>query len=199
MTISHKTALLGVDDLKIFPITNDTEESFTLGEGLDVPGVRQISLTFEIEQKELTGDEKTLAVSSKIKSVTFNSEYAELSLDVLAALSGGSVSTSGEGDSESATFTFADGDLPTYFQLQAKINGTDSIVGGDCHIVLYKCKASAIPINGVQSDFATYTFDGKGVFTEYKFGTTDKRARLVDINFNAKAKELAPITSSGTV
>ena len=30
MTISHKTALLGVDDLKIFPITNDSEESFTV-------------------------------------------------------------------------------------------------------------------------------------------------------------------------
>ena len=27
MTISHKTALLGVDDLKIFPITNDSEET----------------------------------------------------------------------------------------------------------------------------------------------------------------------------
>ena len=195
MTISHKTALLGVDDLKIFPITNDSEESFTVSEGIDVPGVRQISLTFEIEQKELTGDEKTLAISSKIKSVTFNSEYAELSLDVLSALSGGSVSSAGNGDSESASFSFSDGDLPKYFQLQAKINGTDSIVGGDCHIVIYKCKASAIPINGVQSDFATYTFDGKGVFTEHKFGADTPKAKLVDINFNAKAKELSAVVS----
>ncbi len=195
MTISHKTALLGVDDLKIFPITNDSEESFTVGDGIDVPGVRQISLTFEIDQKELIGDEKTLAVSSKIKSVTFNSEYAELSLDVLSALSGGSVQTSGTGDTESAAFTFSDGDMPSYFQLQAKINGTDSIVGGDCHIIIYKCKASAIPINGVQSDFATYTFDGKGVFTEYKFGTENAKAKLIDIHFNAKAKELSAITS----
>ena len=195
MTISHKTALLGVDDLKIFPVTNDTADSYTVSAGIDVPGVRQISLTFEIDQKELTGDEKTLAVSSKIKSVTFNSEYAELSLDVLAALSGGSVSTSGSADTESATFSFSDGDLPKYFQLQAKINGTDSIVGGDCHIILYKCKASAIPINGVQNDFATYTFDGKGVFTEYKFGSASPKAKLLDINFNAKAKELSAVTS----
>lgn len=195
MAISHKTALLGVDDLKIFPITNDSEESFTVAEGIDVPGVRQISLTFEIDQKELTGDEKTLAVSSKIKSVTFNSEYAELSLDVLSALSGGSVSTNGADDSESASFSFSDGDLPQYFQLQAKINGTDSIVGGDCHIIIYKCKASAIPINGVQSDFATYTFDGKGVFTEYKFGSESPKAKLIDINFNAKAKDLSAVVS----
>ena len=51
MAISHKTALLGVDDLKIFPITNDSEESYTVGDGIDVPGVRQISLTYEIEEK----------------------------------------------------------------------------------------------------------------------------------------------------
>lgn len=197
MAISHKTALLGVDDLKIFPITNDSEDSYTVSDGIDVPGVRQISLTFEIDQKELTGDEKTLAVSSKIKSITFNSEYAELSLDVLAALSGGAVSTSGTGDTETASFSFSDGDLPSYFQLQAKINGTDSIVGGDCHIIIYKCKASAIPINGVQSDFATYTFDGKGVFTEHKFGSSSPVAKLVDINFNAKAKDLSAITSAG--
>ena len=80
--------------------------------------------------------------------------------------------------------------------MQAKINGTDSIVGGDCHIVIYKCKASAIPINGVQSDFATYTFDGKGVFTEFKFGTDAPKAKLIDINFNAKAKELSAIASA---
>ena len=195
MALKTVTKLFGVDDAKLFPVTEDSETQFTCGEGIDLPGVRQISLTFEIDQKELTGDEKTLAVSSKIKSVTFNSEYAELSLDVLAALSGGSVSTSGSADTESATFSFSDGDLPKYFQLQAKINGTDSIVGGDCHIILYKCKASAIPINGVQNDFATYTFDGKGVFTEYKFGSTSPKAKLLDINFNAKAKELSAITS----
>ena len=83
-------------------------------------------------------------------------------------------------------------------ELQAKIDGTDSIVGGDCHIIIYKCKASAIPINGVQSDFATYTFDGKGVFTEHKFGTSSPKAKLVDINFNAKAKDLTAVTSSGS-
>ena len=114
-----------------------------------------------------------------------------------AALSGGAVSTSGTGDTETASFSFSDGDLPSYFQLQAKINGTDSIVGGDCHIIIYKCKASAIPINGVQSDFATYTFDGKGVFTEHKFGSSSPVAKLVDINFNAKAKDLSAITSAG--
>ncbi|MGN0014235.1 MAG: hypothetical protein ACI37T_02315 [Candidatus Gastranaerophilaceae bacterium] len=194
MTISKKTALLGVNDLKIFPVTKDDSTGFTTGSAIDVPGIRQISVTFDIDEKELTGDEKTLAVSSKIKSVSFTSEYAELSLDVLGALSGGKVSVASGSSSETATFSFSDGDKPSYFQLQAKIDGTDSITGGDCHICIYKAKVTAMPINGVQSDFATYTFEGKGVYTEYLFGGTS--SKLIDIDFNSTAKELTAKTSA---
>ncbi|MBQ2643975.1 hypothetical protein IJG14_00200 [bacterium] len=193
MTISKKTALLGVNDLKIFPITKDDSTAFTTGNAIDVPGIRQISITFDIDEKELTGDEKTLAISSKIKGVTFNSEYAELSLDVLSALSGGSVSTSTTDSVETASFSFGDGNLPDYFQLQAKIDGTDSIVGGDCHICIYKAKVTAMPINGVQGDFATYTFDGKGVYTQYQFSGQSK---LIDIDFHSSAKVLTAKTSA---
>ncbi len=194
MTISRKTALLGVNDLKIFPVTKDDSTGFTTAEGIDVPGIRQISINFDIDEKELTGDEKTLAVASKVKSVSFTSEYAELSLDVLAALSGGKVSASLSKSPETATFSFTGGDKPDYFQLQAKIDGTDGIKGGDCHICIYKAKVTAIPVNGVQNDFATYTFEGKGVFTEYLFDGSN--SKLIDIDFNSVAKELTAKTSS---
>lgn len=186
MTISKKTALLGINDLKIFPITEDSDVKFTVGDGIDVPGIRQLSVTFDIDEKELTGDEKTLAVASKIKAVSFSSEYAELSLDVLSALSGGSVSTATDG--KTATFSLSDGDKPDYFQLQAKIDGTDSISGGDCHICIYKAKVTAMPINGVEGDFATYTFEGKGVFTAHNFD--GKKAKLIDVDFHSTAAEL---------
>ena len=194
MTISKKTALLGVNDLKIFPVTKDDSSGFHVSAGIDVPGVRQISLTFDIEEKELTGDEKTLAVSSKIKSIAFTSEYAELSLDVLSALSGGKVSQTGTSPNDSATFSYTANDKPAYFQLQAKIDGTEDIVGGDCHFCIYKAKVTAMPINGVQGDFATYTFEGKGVYTEYAFGSAG--SKLLDITFNSTAKELAAKTTN---
>lgn len=192
MTISRKTALLGVNDLKLFPITQDDSTAFTTGSAIDVPGVRQISVTFDIDEKELTGDEKTLAVSSKIKAVSFTSEYAELSLDVLSALSGGNVSTATVSNVETATFSIGSGDKPAYFQLQAKIDGTEDITGGDCHICIYKAKVTAMPINGVQGDFATYTFEGKGVYTQHLFSN---KSKLIDIDFNSAAKELSAKTS----
>lgn len=190
MALKTVTKLFGVDDAKLFPVTEDSEDRFLCGDGIDLPGVRQISLTYEIEEKSLTGDEKVLDISNKIKSVTFNIEYAKLSLEVLAQLTGGSYSTSGSGDNETGVFSFGGGNLSDYFQLKAQILDTSND-GGDVHFCIYKAKATAIPLNGVQDDFATLTFDGKGVYTEHEFGDSNsKQTKLIDIEIHSKAKEL---------
>lgn len=194
MALKTVTKLFGVDDAKLFPIIEDSETQFSCADGIDLPGVRQISLTYEIEEKSLTGDEKVLDISNKIKSVTFNMEYAKLSLEVLAQLTGGKYSTSTTDDGEIGTFTFGGGDLPNYFQLKAQILDTSND-GGDVHFCIYKAKATAIPLNGVQDDFATLTFDGKGVYTEHEFGSVDnKQTRLIDIEIHSKAKMLTATT-----
>ena len=199
MALKTVTKLFGVDDAKLFPVTEDSESKFTCGTGIDLPGVRQISLTYEIEEKSLTGDEKVLDVSNKIKSVTFNMEYAKLSLEVLAQLTGGTYSISGQDDTEVGTFTFGGGDLPNYFQLKAQILDTSND-GGDIHFCIYKAKATAIPINGVQNDFATLTFDGRGVYTEHEFGAEgNKQTKLMDIEIHAKAQDLATTHDTGSV
>lgn len=191
MALKTVTKLFGVDDAKLFPVTEDSETKFTCGEGIDLPGVRQISLTYEMEEKSLTGDEKVLEISNKIKSVTFNMEYAKLSLEVLAQLTGGTYTTTGEGENAVGSFSFGGGDLPNYFQLKAQILDTSND-GGDVHFCVYKAKATAIPINGVQDDFATLTFDGKGVYTEHEFGVdSSKQTKLIDIEIHSKAKDLA--------
>lgn len=191
MALKTVTKLFGVDDAKLYPITEDSAASFSCGNGIDLPGVRQISLTYEIEEKSLTGDEKVLDVSNKIKSVTFNIEYAKLSLEVLAQLTGGSYSTTTSDSDESAVFSFGGGDLPNYFQLKAQILDTSND-GGDVHFCVYKAKATALPLNGVQDDFATLTFDGKGVYTEHEFGEGDnKQTKLLDIEIHSKAKALS--------
>ena len=190
MTVSKKTALLGVDDCKIYPVTADTSSTFTCGTGVDVPGIKQISVTLEVDEKELTGDERTLATSAKIKSVTFNTEYAKLSQEVLAILAGGTQTSA----TNSETFRVDETSLPSYFQLQAQIKNADDLNGGDCHIIIYKAKATALPINGTEGDFATYTFDGRGVFTECKW--SDNKSRLCDVVYNATASDLAAVTKS---
>lgn len=199
MALKTVTKLFGVDDAKLFPIIEDSETKFTCAGGIDLPGVRQISLTYEIEEKSLTGDEKVLEISNKIKSVTFNIEYAKLSLEVLAQLTGGTYAKTGQDENEECTFTFGGGDLPNYFQLKAQILDTSND-GGDVHFCVYKAKATAIPLNGVQDDFATLTFDGRGVFTEHEFGIEgSKQTKLIDIEIHSKAKDLTVTVDESAV
>ena len=197
MALKTVTKLFGVDDAKLFPVTEDSETKFTCGDGIDLPGVRQISVTYEMEEKSLTGDEKVLEVSNKIKSVTFNMEYAKNTLEILAQLTGGSYTKTGSDDDEVGTFSFGGGDLPNYFQLKAQILDTSNDCG-DVHFCIYKAKATAIPINGVQDDFATLTFDGKGVYTEHEFGVEgSKQTKLIDIEIHSKAKDLTATVDAG--
>ena len=188
MALTTITKLYGVDDCKLIPITEDSSTAFTLGTAIDLPGVRQVSVTFEIDTKDLMGDEKTLETSSKVKSVTVNAEYAKLSLEVLAQITGGSFSA----DASTGTFSFSGGDMPGYFQLQAQIKDTNN-VGGDAHIIVYKAKATSAPINGTQDDFAIMNFDCKGVFTTYEF---DGKQKLLDLKVNATETALAGVGSA---
>ena len=187
-TLPKKTYVFGVDDCKIFPITADTDTTFTCEAGIDVPGIKQISITPTVELKTLTGDEMTVATKVKQPDVAVTIEFAELSQEVLAALTGGKVTS----DTNSSTFRVEEGNDPPYFQLQAKINGVD--YEGDMHIVVYKAKYSNAPINGTESDFTTFSMDCTGAYTNCKW--ENSKGRLYEIVENATAKELAAIVKS---
>ena len=131
MALPKKTYVFGVDDCKLFPISADTDTTFTCEDGIDVPGIKQISITPNVELKSLTGDEMTVATKVKQPDVACTIEFAELSQEILAAITGGTV-VEGSGNS---TFRVEEGNDPPYFQLQAKINGVD--YAGDMHIIIY--------------------------------------------------------------
>lgn len=188
MALEQITKIYGVDDIKLFPITADTASAFTFSTGVDVPGARQISLTFELESKELRGDEKLMDLVSKAKSITTKIENAKLSMDVLTTVLGGSVSS----DASSATFSFGSNAILPYFQLQAQIKQTDN-PGGDLHFKVYKSKITSFPINGTQDDYAICTFEAKGMFTNYEFSGESK---LMDIKLNSTVTDLAGVGSA---
>lgn len=187
--LPNKTYVFGVDDCKIFPVTMDTSGQFTCGAGIDIPGIKQISLTPNVELKTLTGDEKTIAAKVKQPDIAVTLEFAELSLSVLAALTGGTVTV----ETGKTTFRVEEGDDPPYFQLQAQIKGVD--YAGDMHIVIYKAKYSGAPINGTEDDFTTFSLDCTGAYTDCKWGSSNK-GRLWEIIENVTATDLSAITHS---
>lgn len=188
MALPTKTYVFGVDDCKIFPINSDNETGFACGAGIDIPGIKQISLTPTVELKTLTGDEMTVATKVKQPDIAVSIEFAEFSQEVFAALTGGTVKT----EDGSKVFRLEEGNDPPYFQLQAKINGVDHT--GDMHIVIYKAKYSNAPFNGTESDFTTFSMDCTGAYTNYKWA--NEKGRLYEIIENETPKELSAIVSA---
>lgn len=196
MAIATVTKVYGVDDFKMFPVTQDDTEGFACGAAIDGVGVKQVSLTFEADEKDLTGDEMTLDTISKIKSVTVSTEVAKLNLEAMELFTGGTLTTS----TDSATLSIgsnASGNQK-YFQAQFQIKTTDN-EGGDLHFIVYKAKATSTPINGTEDDYATFTIDCKGVFTTYagfpaKGDTTEQK--LVDLKINKAITPLAAVVSA---
>lgn len=191
MAVKKVTKVYGVDDFKLFPITQDDDTTFTCGNAIDAVGVKQVSITFEADEKDLTGDEMTLDTIAKVKSIIVSTEIAKLNLDALALFTGGTVTDS----TNSSTLSIgsnASGNQ-RYFQAQFQIKTTDN-EGGDLHYIVYKAKATSTPINGTEDDYATFTIDCKGVFTTHKFGTgTAAEQKLVDIQINETVTALAAV------
>lgn len=195
MGIKTVTKVYGVDDFKVFPITKDDTDGFTCDEAIDCVGVKQVSITFEADEKDLTGDEMTLDTMSKVKSITVSTELAKLNLEAMALFTGGALINA----TDSATLSIgsnASGNQK-YFQAQFQIKATDN-EGGDLHYIVYKAKATSTPINGTEDDYATFTVDLKGVYTTYEgfVGANETtEQKLVDIKVNKTVTPLAAVVA----
>lgn len=166
MTVRTTSKIFGIDDVKIYPISADTETSYTVGEGIDVPGAKNLNINLEIEEKDLTGDNIVLDVYSNIKKATFSVEFAKLSLDILKATLGGNLAQSGTSPSGKQIFSLQSKNKPAYFQLAAQVTNTDA---GSMRINIMKCRITAAPLSAVENDFANYSLSGSAVFTAKSF------------------------------
>lgn len=193
MALTTVTKVFGIDDLQLFPITADTSTTYTAGSAIDVVGVKKLSIDFQIDEKDLTGDEVVLDVHSKIKKATFSVDYGKMSLDVLAKVLGADLVASGTTPNQKQTLSLLDSNLPGYFQMQGKIRDVEA---GSLKIVLFKCKCSASPIGGNEGDYATFSLNGNAVFTTKQFTRNSKTGGiLLDMVLEETETAIAAITS----
>ncbi|MGA5506825.1 phage tail protein [Streptomyces umbrinus] len=162
MPISRVTKLYSVQDAKIAPLTADPAGgAATYGALIDVPGIQEMAISGDVEVKTLRGDNVKLASNSAITNIQVAVTHAKLSLDVLAAILGGTVTDSGTGAAEVSTWdlTGTNATLPP-FKLEGVTppDGVD-IVGGDLHWILHKLKLSSFPDVGfANEDFRVVSF-----------------------------------------
>lgn len=162
MPVSHISKVFAVEDAKIGKMTADVAASPpTYAALVDVPGIKSVTVSGDIDTKELRGDNTLLDVFSKLTNVSVSIEHAKLSLDVLPVLLGGATVDSGTGSTEVATYGLTGNDSFNYFKLEAKTpaGGVDTI-GGDAHFVFYKCMLSSFPDLGMaEEDYRTSAFE----------------------------------------
>lgn len=164
MTLSKQTVILGVDDAKIFELTADNASSLTYGSAIDVPGIQKIDLTPKFTEKGLKGDEKILDYYVHLDLIAWEFHSAKVSLDVLAILEGGTITTSGTTPNQSHTYNVKDTSTPKYFKFEAKANYTAGEVG-DFHVKLYKCKATSVDVDHTTQDYAIVSARGIAIPT----------------------------------
>lgn len=166
MPISRVTKLYAVQDAKIAPLTADPAAGTpTYGALIDVPGIKEVEISGDIEVKELRGDNTLLDSDSAISNITVSFPHAKLSLDVLAAIMSSTVTDAGTGATETSTWDLANTGRPTPFKFEAvtPVSGGD-LIGGDVHFLLHKCILSSFPTIGLaEEDYRTPEVEAQAV------------------------------------
>lgn len=166
MPISRVTKLYAVEDCKIFPLLADPaggEPAY--GAGIDVPGIKSMEISGDVEVKELRGDNGLLDSDSSITNITVSYPHAKLSLDVLKALISSTVTDSGTTPAQKSKWSLAQGAKPLPYKIIGKTptGGADQ-VAGDVHFTLFKCVMSSFPGLGLaEEDYRTVENEAQAV------------------------------------
>lgn len=167
MPISHETKAFSVVDCKIAKLLTDPAGgTATYGTLTDVPGIKEVAVTGEVNSVSLRGDNTELDRNTSIVGRTLAVSHAKVSLDVLAILLGAAATVdAGVTPNQTATLTMGSTDTPNYFRLVAKTptGGADS-PSGDVHYAFDKCVITSFPDLGLaEEDYRIVSFEAAAI------------------------------------
>jgi len=166
MPLTTTVKILELADAKIAAMTADSDTAPTYGTSVDVPGVMKIGVAPKMENKKLYGDNKLLDIWSKVTEVELDVECAQLSLDAMKVIMGGTVTAGGTTPNQTQTYSLKGTDpSPGYFKIEGQWLYADTGVG-DVHIVLYKVKVTDPPsyeVQGADGNFGTVKLKGTAI------------------------------------
>jgi hypothetical protein len=161
MPLSHVSKVFAVRDAAVRPLLTDPAGgTATYGDRIDVPGIKSVTISGDIEVKELRGDNQLLDSDSTLTNVSVEFEYAKLSLDVLAVLFGNTVTDSGTTPEQIAEWELTNTSQLAPFAFEA-ISASADTIGGDVMIELFKVVLSSFPELGMaEEDYKTQPLSG---------------------------------------
>lgn len=128
----------GLRDVKITPYS-DASGTTLAAQSIDLPNARTFSFTEAEDFETLRGDDKDVTMRGKGAHVEWELEGGGISFEAVAAMYGGTVTTSGVTPAQVKTLKKKVTDVRPYFKVEGQ-SISDS--GGDVHGVVYRCRAT---------------------------------------------------------
>lgn len=147
--------VFAVEDCKIRKVLTDPSGGpATYGPAIDVPGIRTVNISGDINTVQLRGDNTALESDSTLTALTATLDHAKFSLDVLEVLLGGTSAATGVTPNTVETFTLPSSAVFGEFVLEAKTPRYSD--ASDVHVRLGKLKLSSFPEFGMaEEDYKT--------------------------------------------
>jgi hypothetical protein len=132
--LTHGELPYSIEDAGVFPYSAGVPGTLK-----DIPGIRRVEMDAQIEETEHRGDNRILAVAASINSFDLTLEIGQLNLDAIAALSGGTVATTGTTPDQIRTLTRKSTDVIADYQIKAKTTSKTSD-GGAFWLTFPRCQ-----------------------------------------------------------
>lgn len=147
--------VFAVEDCKIRKVLTDPDGGpATYGPAIDVPGIKNVTISGDVNTVQLRGDNRALESDTTLTGLTASFDHAKFSMDVLEVLLGGTTAASGVAPNTVQTFTLPADATFGDFVLEAKTPRYSD--GSDVHVRLGKLKLSSFPEFGmVEEDYKT--------------------------------------------
>lgn len=177
MTLSTIPLPFGLRDVKVTPLTGGAA-----GTSVDLPNAQTMQFSEAEDTEQLRGDDGLVAIHGKGPTVDWQLGAGGISLEALAVMNGGTVTTTGVTPNQIKTYSKKGTDSRPYFRAEGQ-SISDS--GGDFHVVLYKCKSTG-NVTGEQTDGSFWVTGASGTALP-----TTSDSKLYDFVQNETATAIA--------
>lgn len=173
---NHETILFDVHDFKIYPMISDAGASPVYDTAIDVYGIAEVGLDPNLITAELKGDARVIAKKGRMDRLNLSATYGRLSLDVLQAILGATVS---DPSATQARARFLAGTSLPYFGCSFVVEDADNDVE-DVVVTLFKCQITGGSLLGQSSDnFGQPSFEVEAI----GLAATDFADVMADVDF----------------
>jgi hypothetical protein len=148
----------GLRKIVLFPL--DSAGVRIVGGSVALPASRTLSFSEAVDSEDLEAEDGLYASHQGNLHTEWELEGGGVSLAVVRALVGGTITASGTTPNQRNTFTKLKTDERPYFDIEGQVI-SDS--GGDFHAVIYRCKSDeSLEVEFDQGSFSMTSTSGKG-------------------------------------